>query len=321
MQRSVWLLAILVGSLIGTTGCKRSGNEEPAKQPPKLEIGSGSALADDPWASPPKPAKDPLAKPLFWSATKDGTTTYLLGTMHMGIDAESRLPDVVFAKLDAAKSFAMETDLSDPGVANIGKRATPGTIEADLGPDHWKRLEDLVTPAVAKAINQMKPMVAATLVSMRGLKQTAPMDRVLLLRALDQKKPVVYLEQASLQAAILEKYMGVRELKIMLDHADENVARMNQLFDAYVAGDEAVFLKLSDEGNAESLAAGISQAELDEATDAMLYRRNASWVGPIEQLHAVGGGFVAVGALHLVGPKSVLELLGQRGFTIARVAP
>jgi uncharacterized protein YbaP (TraB family) len=38
-------------------------------------------------------------------------------------------------------------------------------------------------------------------------------------------------------------------------------------------------------------------------------------------MHAAGGGFVAVGVLHLVGPRSVADLLGRKGYKVTRVAP
>ena len=41
----------------------------------------------------------------------------------------------------------------------------------------------------------------------------------------------------------------------------------------------------------------------------------------IEGVHTEGGGFIAVGALHLVGPHSVLDLLGQKGYRVTRLAP
>jgi uncharacterized protein len=313
-MRLVWL-AFLVATLAG--GCDRG------KSPAEPTVGSGAvgSAAPDPWAGDPTPVKkDPLAAPLFWSATKDGKTTYFLGTMHLGVDAERRMPDSVFAKLSAAPTFAMETDLSDPAIAGMVQRSS-GTLHEDLGPEYWKKLEDTLTPGVAKSIDAMKPMVAASLLAMRGVPMTPPMDRVLLARAEEQKKQIVYLEPATLQASVLEKYQGVRELKAMLDIVDTLPAKMQALLAAYVAGDETKLVALSEAERADQLAAGFTQAELDESNQAMIYGRNAAWIEPIEKLHAAGGGFVAVGALHLVGPKSVLELLQQRGYTIARVAP
>jgi uncharacterized protein YbaP (TraB family) len=44
-------------------------------------------------------------------------------------------------------------------------------------------------------------------------------------------------------------------------------------------------------------------------------------VPELEQLHASGGGFVAVGAMHLIGKRSVLDLLRQRGYQVTRLTP
>src|SRR5882672_797507 len=78
------------------------------------------------------PATGRLAHPLLWAAEKDGRTTYLFGTMHTGIDAATRLPAIVWAKLDAARAFAMETDLDDPTAADA-VRPIPGSLRDALG--------------------------------------------------------------------------------------------------------------------------------------------------------------------------------------------
>ncbi len=74
--------------------------------------------------------QDPLPRPFLWSAEKDGRTTYLFGTMHVGIDAEARLPRLIWDKLDAAGAFAVETDVTDPAITRMGGRA--GGIDADV---------------------------------------------------------------------------------------------------------------------------------------------------------------------------------------------
>jgi hypothetical protein len=68
------------------------------------------------------------------------------------------------------------------------------------------------------------------------------------------------------------------------------------------------------------VASGRTDAEYDEMLDDLLYRRNAAWMAGIEQLHRDHDkALVAVGAMHLLGKRSVLELLAARGYTIARV--
>src|SRR6476659_6725399 len=101
-------VGLLVAVLAATAACERS--EAPAKHEAvtQQQTGSGSAgSAADPW-SKPTVTKDPLKRPLFWSIEKDGKTDYILGTMHMGVDPESRIPDYGWKRLDAETTLAME---------------------------------------------------------------------------------------------------------------------------------------------------------------------------------------------------------------------
>lgn len=279
-----------------------------------------SAPSSDPWSTAPVSAQDLLRRPLIWSIEKDGKTSYALGTMHMGIDPE-RLPKLVWDKLDSESTFAMETDLSDPSLADLMQRHDGGSVHHDLGADRWKRLEAALTPQIARGIDAMKPMVALTLLSTRGLPHTAPMDGVLLGRAQNQKKRIVYLEPASKEAAILEKWMDARALGDALDDLELGERRTKQMLDAYLAGDDQRLLAIADDEIVQAKKHGHSDAEEQRQLDEMLYDRNASWIEPIEKLHAAGGGFIAVGALHLIGKRSVLDLLGKRGYKVTRLTP
>src|SRR5215475_13151083 len=98
-----------------------------------LTAALGGACRNDSQAAQ---ATGPLPHPLLWSAEKDGHTTYFFGTMHTGVDAAARLPAVVWAKLDAARAFAMETDLDDPTAANALHPVT-GSLREALGDAYW----------------------------------------------------------------------------------------------------------------------------------------------------------------------------------------
>lgn len=319
MTRGLALLVMLV-SFVGT-GCRKSENKTPA---PAVEVKTEkptapSAATADPWKHEAT-KKDPLKAIFFWSAEKDGKTTYFLGTMHIGVDPETRLPQVVWDRLDAAKTFAMEADLSDPELAESMMRKG-GSLSADLGEAHWKKLEQAVGPAMAKQLDQLTPTAAAAVMSLKDLPKTAPMDGVLLGRAMNQKKQIVYLEPASLQAEVLAKHMDLRALKMMIDTYEQGAAQSKAMLDAYIAGEPAGILKVTEEQKAEALKYGYTQAEYDEQMEDILYKRNASWISALEKLHAQGDGFVAVGALHLIGPRSVLEMLAEKGYKISRITP
>lgn len=263
---------------------------------------------------------DPLPHPLLWAAEKAGKTTYLLGTMHMGVDAETRLPPIVWRKLHDASAFAMETNLDDAASASL-IRPTQTSLRAALGDAYWAKLEDAVGAGAAGALDHLPPMVPAVELSLRGLPQTAVMDRALAARAAREHKRVVFLEPASRQIAILLKWLDVRALKFLLDDLPERERHTRAMLAAYIAGDERQIVALGDSEKDDALGHGYSAAEYEQEMNEMIYDRNASWIDAIEELHGDGGGFVAVGAMHLVGPRSVLDLLAHRGFTVTRIAP
>jgi uncharacterized protein len=321
MKRALFVTLV---TLAGLGACKQSApdpdpSKTPAATPTTGSAAAGSAAAADPWTTS-APAKDPVKRPLLWSIEKDGKTSYALGTIHMGVDAEARLPQIVWDKLDGAPTFAMETDLTDPALAKI-LQCVGCSLRKDLGDKHWRKLEEVLGKDVAASIDPMKPMVAATMMAMRGLPQTTQMDTLLLARAQNQNKAIVYLETAQHEAAILEKWMNLKALKAMLEDVEGAAEQTKEMLAAYLAGDEVRIASLSDAEKAKALAHGYTAQEYDESMKDMLYDRNAAWIAPIEKLHAAGGGFVAVGALHLVGPKNVLELLAVRGYRITRVTP
>jgi len=265
------------------------------------------------------PAAGPLTHPLLWSVEKGGRTTYLFGTMHTGVDAAARLPPVVWAKLDAAPAFAMETDLDDPTAADAVP-PSPGSLRDALGDAYWHKLETALGPDAARAVEHLPPMIPAASLALRGLPSTPQMDRVLAQRATGEHKPIVFLEPARRQLALLARWIDIKALRMMLDELSSGEQHARAMLAAYVAGDEREIARLGDDERADALRHGYTAAEYDREMDDLLYGRNAAWIAPIEQLHAAGGGFVAVGALHLVGARSVLDLLAHRGYRVTRVA-
>jgi hypothetical protein len=260
-----------------------------------------------------------LSHPLYWSIAKGGKTTYLLGTMHVGVDARTRLPKEIWHQLEVAPVFAMETDETDPAMKEMGQRLDAGSLHADLGDAYWQKLQAELTPAVAENVDHARPLVAAVLLSLKGMPETEAMDGVLVAEAKHEHKDIVYLEPARKQLDLLQKWLDVRAIKALLDHP--SAPHDKDMLGAYLAGDETAMLALANQERETARAAGYTDAEYDQEMADFLYERNASWIDAIEQIHTRGGGFIAVGALHLLGQKSVLDLLAHRGYVVTRVEP
>jgi uncharacterized protein len=257
--------------------------------------------------------------PLLWAAQKDGQTTYLLGTMHIGFNAEKQLPSWVWDKVKASKSFAIETDISDPALMQTGLRRDGTTLRDELGEDYWKKLEAELGPATARSALRMTPASVSSLLEIKGMPPAMPMDLMLLGEAESSDKKLVYLEPAATQIALLDKWVDVRALKAALDERAAGTASSSkQLLAAYVAGDVKRLEAMGGDREAFTKT-GRTEAEYDQMMNELLYARNASWIPAIEKMHAEGSAMVAVGAMHLLGKRSVLDLLQQRGFQIARV--
>ena len=75
------------------------------------------------------------------------------------------------------------------------------------------------------------------------------------------------------------------------------------------------------EGDADGLAALLNEGLTDPVlAEALLYARNDRWAEWIDtRMDSPGTVFVAVGAGHLAGAKSVQDYLTARGFTVDRV--
>lgn len=256
-------------------------------------------------------------RPFLWSITKDGKTSHLLGTMHTGVDP-GQLPTYVWDTLDAARTVAVETDLAD--AAKMPVLRTDGTsLRDELGPAYWVKLEEALGAGEAARLATFKPMIPATLVSMHGLPKTESLDGAIEARAHAKGKPVVFLEPLEREFAVLDKWMDLRALKDMLDDVADIDRTGAQMVAAFSAGDETQLLAVTARERGQWLAKGRSAAEYDEQMEDLLYRRNASWLPALERLLADGGGFVAVGAAHTVGPRSLVELMAQRGYKVTRI--
>ncbi len=245
-----------------------------------------------------------------------GAKSWILGTMHIGVDAEKALPKVVFERLDAADVVVFEANVFDVDtMAVLQKAMLPEGKSAKQGlkPESWKLLVDrlggFLTPE--SALERYRPWFLLTLLTADMLPKTEPMDKVLYERADSAKKRIEYLETVDEQLVMIDKAIDNAMLDDMLGDLKKAEAQVTELADAYRAGD----------------AEGIAKVTFDPEEmkkhpamfDDMLFARNARWMSKLEPLGKKGGMFIAVGAAHLLGEKGVVARFEKAGFKATRV--
>ena len=308
------VLALAAACKHGGGGAADNGKSAPPAAP-------AAPAGPDPWAGSATAPAAPtavIARPFLYRAEKAGHTLTLLGTIHVGVDAMTELPPWALAALDAAPAFAMETDISDPATVKLLVRTDGKTLSQELGDADWQRLRTALGEALADGMNAMKPFAALSALEMKDLPMTAPMDMVLLNRAKAAGKPVVFLESVADQLAAIEPYATAADIRALLDNAARAKAETGKMVAAYRAGDEAALDAMFDDKTLW-IAAGRDPARFGDFVRDTLSNRNRRWLPELVALAERGGGFVAVGAGHLVGPDNVLDLLRGAGFTVTRV--
>ncbi|HSJ78140.1 MAG TPA: TraB/GumN family protein, partial [Erythrobacter sp.] len=125
-------------------------------------------------------------------------------------------------------------------------------------------------------------------------------------------KPRGALETAEFQLGIFDGMPQDAQVTFMMEAVD-GMDEVKPMLDRMVAE--------WAKGDADALAAIMNEGMSDPAVaEALLYSRNANWAEWIDNRMAEPGTvFIAVGAGHLAGAKSVQDYLAEKGITTTRV--
>ncbi|MCX6953742.1 MAG: TraB/GumN family protein [Verrucomicrobia bacterium] len=272
-----------------------------------------------PRVSSPAPSR-PASGPFLWKI-EGQRPSWLFGTIHSADPAVATLPASVTAALDGCRTFHPEVELSAdlaPLLAAKLFASEAPDLSTRLPPALWVRVQraaaTLGLPDMM--LQRLTPGIATLLFSAPvDTDVDATVDGQLHTRATQKNLKIVALETLDEQLGIFEKLpeaQAIVALKEALDEAEAGRPNEKRLLRAYASGDEraliaAIDAEFSSSPGARALA------------DPLLYRRNARMADRLKPHLAAGGAFVAIGAAHLLGPKSVIELLRARGLKVTRV--
>ena len=267
------------------------------------------------------------AAPAMWKLADDDTTIYILGTFHLlPADHEWRDERIDVAIAEASE-LVLETDIdpSDPmAIAPLIQELglTPGQAPIlDRVPEDKR---DALTAAMqetgmpAAMFDMMDSWFAGfTLIGVQiqkaGLTADAGVEHDLRTAFLAAGKSIGELETPREQLSYMDNLSQEAQNKLLVDALDDSgemVEMLNEMLAAWTAGDIDAIAATFNEDYADS----------EEMMQALLYTRNAKWVDKLEaRLAEPGTILVAVGAGHLAGEDSVIDMLEDEGLAVTRV--
>ena len=293
---------------------------------PLLAVAFGAALicgqASARGTKPPEPA--------LWQLSAGESKVYLFGSIHMlptdwpwrtkAIDAALRSADRFVFETSLAPSTTREVELF---VREHGRLPNGVFLSRMLSPEGLKSFEQILskTPLDPAVVDSMRPWLALTVLTdyqvRSGPKRSFAEEGVdyrLQQQLLEAHEQVAYLETPEAQLKVLmamtpdEDIAGFeRSLHELLSAGDT----YRRLLESWTAGDQAGLAKLMAEGAAKDPA----EKRL------LLDGRNRNWLPQIEAMMVSKETiFVTVGAGHLVGPGSLLDMLCVRGWKVQRIS-
>ena len=294
-------------------------------------LGSLAATAMAAPACPPPPPTAtaqalkaaPRDRGLLWRATREGRSSYLFGTLHVGKPEWRRLGPKTAAALRQADVLALEIDIQDPGVTEALARPRPAArLPEALQQRLLKALKQACVPA--ESMGELHAVWQVTYLSVLearwlGMDPAFAQEQLLAAQARRQGLPVVSLETVATQTQALvpeaeadSNQLVAQALQQLEDHSGRRVLR--RLARVWETGDVAA---LEDyERWCECGADTSDRAFMRRLND----DRNPRLADGIEARHAQGQRvFAAVGALHMTGPLALPRLLRERGFVVERI--
>ena len=263
---------------------------------------------------------------MLWRITRDGRSSYLYGSIHVGKLDWSFPGPQVRAALQATDTLALELDPADPQI--VARMQPPAGITApSLSPALKARLARQADAACVprELLAAQHPVMQALTLTVlaarwQGLEPGYAQELVLGGFARAAQRPVVSLETPEAQMAALIPRAAAdarRMVAQLLEQLEQGVAQRGiaRLAAAWERGD------LADLADYERWCECITDDDDRRQMHRLLDERNPAMAAGIEALHREGRAvFAAVGALHMTGSKALPLLLQQRGFDVERVA-
>ncbi|UCH82420.1 MAG: TraB/GumN family protein [Nitrospiraceae bacterium] len=271
-------------------------------------------------------AESKNGKSFIWTFESGNNTVYLLGSIHVLNRESYPLPEEIEQIYSCCSKVVFETDLDSMDDSSLQAkmlrrgmyprgRSLSGNVSADTYALLKRRLEASGLSIVQ--FEHFRPwMVALTLTGTEmirlGFDPELGVDRRFFKKAKQDKKDLIFLETNEFQISLFAGLSRTRQ-EALLKQILIEIKIIESMF--------ADMVHAWKNGDADKLDSIMNESftEFPDLYDRLIVKRNRRWVSKILH-HARQNGdlLVVVGAAHLVGEKSVVDLLRQKGYKVVQ---
>ncbi len=262
-------------------------------------------------------------KPALWKVADSDTTIYLFGTIHALPKNLAWLDGPVAKALDGSEQLV--TEIADSSAAEEQKAiASLGLLQGETLRSLMKDEDRIAYEALLarlklppEAFDKAEPWLAGLTIgmmpyAMSGYGKNDGAEAVLRKAAVAKGKAQGALETLDFQLGLFDRLTREAQLTFLAQAVrdfDKSFGLIGTMTDQWGAGDSDALARLLND-------------EMDdpELSETLLFQRNRNWTAWIrKRMDQPGQVFIAVGAGHLAGANSVLDLLKRQGVEPVRV--
>jgi len=266
------------------------------------------------------------AKNTLWQVRSGEHTLYLLGSLHVLKKDAYPLPPLMEEIYTASDAVVFETDMDEMDtpamqkkIVNYGRLPAGKTLQQQLSPRTWQLLQQKMAALKIpeEKVAQMKPWLCALTLTVTDLERLGflaeyGLDEHFYARARKDNKKIIPLESVDFQLSLFYSQSRQEQEEFLLQTLNDL-----QVADT-MSGEMESAWKNGDGEKLYSLIAK-SFAGYPKQYARLVLQRNKNWLPVLEKiLKREPMTLVVVGAGHLVGPDSVVDLLRRQGYLVVQ---
>ena len=268
-----------------------------------------------------------LAANFLWEVTSVTNKAYLFGTVHAGKANWYPLPRAVEDAFEDSNVLVVEADITDQHAmeksASAMIYAPPDSLRNHVSRDDYARFSKMLAryKLPETQVAQMKPFLAVSLLvfgewARLGYLPQIGIDSYLIKKAKGEMKRIAEIEGVDEQIRLMDS-LTEAEVRTLFDgtltalESGLTNEQITGMVGAWQFGDANLMLEIARRYN-------------DQVPGAKEFEEKFIWSRHPEMLAKIEGylnqskerHFIAVGALHLSGPRGLVEQLKKRGYVV-----